>query len=86
MQRVYMASSTIQAKRAFFYSGILTFLIQIFIILIGIALFVVNPDLAVQDIWGYIMANTPLFFKGLVCISLLAMTMSTADSALNSRS
>ncbi len=84
IQRAYMASSTTQAKRSFLYSCILNSLIKIFIVLFSIIVFVGAPEVPAQDIWGYIMANTPLFFKGLVCISLLAMTMSTADSYLNS--
>ncbi len=84
MQRVYMASSSIQAKRVFWYSGILSFVVKFFIAFVGIAIFIGAPELQIQDIWGYIMSSIPPFFKGLVCISLVAMAMSTADSRLNS--
>ncbi|TDG94599.1 sodium:solute symporter family protein [Cardinium endosymbiont of Culicoides punctatus] len=84
MQRVYMASSPIQAKRVFLYSGLLSIFIKIFIILVGIGVFVVSPNLSIQDIWGFIINNMHPFFKGLICISLFAMAMSTADSNLNS--
>ncbi|WP_339044771.1 sodium:solute symporter family transporter [Cardinium endosymbiont of Tipula unca] len=83
MQRAYMASSSTQAKRVFRYAAILCFFLDIFIALVGITVFVSNPDLPIQDVWGYIMSNTPSFFKGLICISLVAMTMSTADSSLS---
>ncbi|TDG94598.1 sodium:solute symporter family protein [Cardinium endosymbiont of Culicoides punctatus] len=84
IQRIYMASSPIQAKRAFIYSSILSFFIIMFITLVGIAIFVIGPDLPMEDVWKYIMNNLAPFFKGLVCISLLSLTMSTADSELNS--
>ncbi|TDG94600.1 sodium:solute symporter family protein [Cardinium endosymbiont of Culicoides punctatus] len=84
IQRIYMASSPIQAQRVFMYSGILSFFVIIFIVLVGIAVFVAVPDLPIQGIWKYIMGNVVPFVKGLVCISLLSLTMSTADSNLNS--
>lgn len=83
IQRVYMSSSPIQAGKVFLYATFFSCVITIFIILIGLFVFVGAPDLPVTAIWGYIMDNVPPIFKGMVCISLLAMAMSTADSKLN---
>ncbi|WP_243018209.1 sodium:solute symporter family transporter [Candidatus Cardinium hertigii] len=83
IQRVYMSSSSVQAGKVFLYSTLFGFIINIFIILIALFVFVGAPDLPGTAIWGYIMANVPPIFKGIVCISLLAMAMSTADSKLN---
>ncbi|WP_133282057.1 sodium:solute symporter family protein, partial [Cardinium endosymbiont of Culicoides punctatus] len=83
IQRIYMASSTIQAERVFMYSSILRLFIVIFIILVGVAAFVSFPDSSIQDVWVYIMGNIHPLFRGLICMSLLALTMSTADSELN---
>jgi len=83
MQRIYMSANSIQARKVFFYSTLFSFVITIFIILIGLFVFVSAPALPVPAIWGHIMANVPPIFKGMVCISLLAMAMSTADSKLN---
>ncbi|TDG94184.1 sodium:solute symporter family transporter [Cardinium endosymbiont of Culicoides punctatus] len=84
IQRIYMASSPIQAKRVFLYTSVLRFVIIIFIVLVGIAVFVDAPDLATEEVWKHIIGNMHPFLKGLICISLLALTMSTADSSLNS--
>ena len=83
IQRVYMSSSSMQAGKVFLYSTLFSFVITIFIILIGLFVFAGAPGLPVPAIWGYIMAHVPPIFKGMVCISLLAMAMSTADSKLN---
>ncbi|WP_342264950.1 sodium:solute symporter family transporter [Cardinium endosymbiont of Philonthus spinipes] len=84
MQRVYMCSGPIQARSVFLYSTFFSFVIKIFIILVGLFVFVGAPELPVESIWSYIMVHIPPMFKGAVSISLLAMAMSTADSCLNS--
>ena len=83
IQRAYMCTDPIQAKKVFVYSGFFYFLIKFSIILLGIFVFVGAPDLGTKNVWGYIMANMPPIFQGLVAISLLSMAMSTADSKLN---
>ncbi|AWN81639.1 sodium:solute symporter family transporter [Candidatus Cardinium hertigii] len=83
MQRIYMASAPIQAYKVFTISSLFTFLITGSITLIGLFVFIGEPGLQQQQIWPYIMNHISPFFKGLTCISLLAMTMSTADSCLN---
>ncbi|ROT47113.1 sodium:solute symporter family protein [Candidatus Cardinium hertigii] len=83
IQRVYMSSGIIQAKKVFLYAGLFSLLIMILILLIGLFVFVGAPELSVKEIWPYIMKNISPFAQGLISISLLAMTMSTADSKLN---
>ncbi|AWN82304.1 High-affinity proline transporter PutP [Candidatus Cardinium hertigii] len=83
IQRIYMASSPIQARKLFIYTGIFVFIILGFMALIALFLFVKAPTLPVNQIWPYIFANIPSVFKGLMAVSLLAMAMSTADSRLN---
>ncbi|WP_250238796.1 sodium:solute symporter family transporter [Cardinium endosymbiont of Oedothorax gibbosus] len=39
--------------------------------------------LPIESIWNHIMTNISPVFRGVVCSSLLAMAMSTADSCLN---
>lgn len=84
IQRVYMSSGPIQAKKVFLYASLLSFIIWGFILLAGICVFVAKPALPMSGVWGYIMSSIPLVFRGFLGISLLAMTMSTADSCLNS--
>ncbi|MDD9139982.1 MAG: sodium:solute symporter family protein, partial [Candidatus Cardinium sp.] len=83
VQRIYMASSPIQARKLLIYSGIFTFIIDGFIVLIALFLFVKAPTLPMNQIWPYIFENIPTILKGFIAISLLAMAMSTADSMLN---
>lgn len=84
VQRIYMASGPIQAKKVFSYATIFSFIIRIFIILIGLFVFIRTPELTLNNVGTYIMYNIPSVFKRFVAISLLAMAMSTADSELNS--
>ncbi|WP_342265041.1 sodium:solute symporter family transporter [Cardinium endosymbiont of Philonthus spinipes] len=83
VQRVYMSSGPIQARRVFLYSTLFEVIIIALITLVGIFVFVNAPDLQKAEVWDYIMTHIPSFFKGLLAISLLAMAMSTADSYLN---
>ncbi|MDD9140120.1 MAG: sodium:solute symporter family protein, partial [Candidatus Cardinium sp.] len=83
IQRIYMASSPIQARKLFIHAGIFGFIIKGFITLIALFIFVKMPTLSAVQIWPYIFTTMPSILKGLVVISLLAMAMSTADSHLN---
>ncbi|ROT46974.1 sodium:solute symporter family transporter [Candidatus Cardinium hertigii] len=83
MQRIYMSSGPIQAKKVLVYSGLFDLIIKCIIFLLGLFVYVAEPALLKTDIWPYIMEHISPFFTGLVSISLLAMTMSTADSCLN---
>ncbi len=78
-----MASGPMQAQKVFSYAATFAVIIQFFIILIAVFTFVGAPGLSKVGIWDYITAHIPVFFKGFVAVSLLAMAMSTADSCLN---
>ena len=84
IQRIYMCSGPSQANKVFFYSGIFSICIRVTIILLPLFVFVGGgADLAKTAVWSYIISQIPPVCKGMVSISLLAMTMSTADSSLN---
>ena len=83
MQRVYMSSGPIQAKKVFTYSVVFNFIIKSLIILVALFVFAGSPHLPKESIWPYIMAHIPPIFKGFFAVCLLAMAMSTADSFLN---
>ncbi|WP_243518443.1 MULTISPECIES: sodium:solute symporter [unclassified Candidatus Cardinium] len=84
MQRVYMSSGPSQAKKVFCYTSLFSVVITSVILLIGLFVFVSDPGLLIKDVWDYIITNIPPILRAMVCISLLAMGMSTADSYLNS--
>lgn len=83
VQRVYMSSSPIQAYKVFKRVTIFSLIICACIISVGLLIFVGDPTLPVTGIWSYILDDMPAVYKGCVVISLLAMTMSTADSSLH---
>ncbi|AWN81637.1 High-affinity proline transporter PutP [Candidatus Cardinium hertigii] len=83
VQRIYMASTPIQARKLCLYSGIFALVIRKFIALIALLLFVKAPLLSKDQIWPHIFTSLPSIFQGFIAISLLAMAMSTADSYLN---
>ncbi|AWN81638.1 High-affinity proline transporter PutP [Candidatus Cardinium hertigii] len=83
IQRIYMASSPIQARKLFIHAGTFGFIIKGFIYLIALFLFVKAPTLSKDQIWPHVFQNIPPIFKGFIAVSLLAMAMSTADSMLN---
>ncbi|MGI2257453.1 sodium:solute symporter family protein [Candidatus Cardinium hertigii] len=84
VHNIYMASSPQQSKKAFLYAGILGAIIMICFSLVGLFIFVWVPsNLSEIEIWDYIMVHTSPLLKGIICICVLAMTMSTADSRLH---
>lgn len=84
IQRIYMASGPIQAYKVFKISTICNYFIKLFIILISLFVFVQEPHISVNKVWNYILIHVSPILNGFIAISLLAMTMSTADSHLNS--
>lgn len=83
IQRIYMSSNCIQASRVFFNASIVSLIIKFLIILVGVLVFIAAPELSYVEVWPYIITNIPPILKGFVVISFLAVTMSTADSCLN---
>ena len=86
VQRIYMSSNVIQARKIFLLSSIFKLFIKGIILLVGLFIFIGAPHLLKSDIVNYIVVDLSPVFKGLLAISLLAMAMSTADSYLNAYS
>ncbi|ROT47293.1 sodium:solute symporter family protein [Candidatus Cardinium hertigii] len=84
IQRIYMSSDHFQASKVFLHTGMGSLYIKLFMLLIGLFAFVSAPDLPATVVWGHILSNISPLFKGFVVISLLAVSMSTADSHINS--
>ncbi|MGI2298304.1 sodium:solute symporter family transporter [Candidatus Cardinium hertigii] len=84
IQRIYMASGPIQAYKVFKISTICNYFIKLFIILISLFVFIQEPHISANKVWNYILIHVSPILNGFIAISLLAMTMSTADSHLNS--
>ena len=84
IQRVYMARTVMQAKQVFNYAIVGAMAINLVTMLIAIFVFVQTSNLGSSEAFNYMMNNLPSNeVKGLVCIALLAMSMSSSDSKLN---
>ncbi|MBX9890290.1 MAG: hypothetical protein K2X94_03405 [Amoebophilaceae bacterium] len=84
VQRIYMARTVIQAKRVFNYAILGAMVINVVTMLIAIFVFVQTSNVGSSEAFNYMMQNLPSNeVKGLVCIALLAMSMSSSDSRLN---
>jgi Na+/proline symporter len=84
-QRMAMARNTSQIKQSITYSALLWALIQLFIIWIAVLLLSDNPHLTTNQVVGY-MINKYTYpgLRGFLGVGVIALAMSTADSALNS--
>ncbi|MDD9139498.1 MAG: sodium:solute symporter family protein [Candidatus Cardinium sp.] len=83
VQRVYMSSDIIQARKVFLYAGFFSLAVKFAVAILSLFVFVDAPTLPMQEIWIHISNSIPFYFRGLLAIGLLGMTMSTADSSLN---
>ncbi|AXI24249.1 Sodium:solute symporter family protein [Cardinium endosymbiont of Sogatella furcifera] len=84
LQHMYMSSAPAQAKKVFLYAGIIGFIIMLCCILSGAFVAAWIPqEVPPKEIFNYIMDHTSPLIKGILCICLLALTMSTADSRLH---
>ncbi|MHB9147328.1 MAG: sodium:solute symporter family protein [Candidatus Amoebophilus sp.] len=84
-QRMAMARNTSQIKRAIAYAAVLWVLIQLFIVWIAVLLLSDKPDLTTNQVVGYMIKTyTYTGLKGFLGVGVIALSMSTADSALNS--
>ncbi|WP_419241877.1 sodium:solute symporter family protein [Cardinium endosymbiont of Nabis limbatus] len=83
LQRLYMASSPIQAYKVFLRATFFSVIILGCIVWIGLLVFVCHPTLSKTEIWPYILADRSPAYRGCMVICLLGMTMSTADSNLH---
>ena len=84
-QRILVAKNIHQVKETFFIAYFVCLAIVVMIIIVGILMYYINPNIESNKIINYILANylTP-GIKGLAVIGIIAMIMSTADSNINS--
>ena len=79
-----MAKDVYQARRAFLYSAVIYLFISLLIVWIAMLIRTQNDKLDFGYVFPYIVENyTPVGFRGLLLVGVLAMIMSTADSNLN---
>lgn len=83
VQRIYMSSSPMQVKKGFLRVMLFGLMIWVGIFLMALFVFVGDPTLLKHEVWSYILVDMSPAYKGCVVISILAMTMSTADSCLH---
>lgn len=86
-QRVTIARSVHQVRKAFLYAATLYFFLLLFIIWIAIIVRADNASLAPGNVFQYIVSNyVSVGMVGILLAGLMAMIMSTADSNLNAAS
>jgi Na+/proline symporter/signal transduction histidine kinase len=86
-QRISMGSNIKQVKRAFLIAAILCIVIELTVAWIPVILSTLNPNIEPTHITSYIINNyTYTGLKGLIIVGVSAMTMSSADSFINSSS
>lgn len=84
-QRMAMAKDVRQIKRSIAYSAGLLVLIKLFIAWIGILLLTENPNLTTSQVINYMIEkHTYIGLKGFLGVGIIALAISSADSALNS--
>jgi Na+/proline symporter/signal transduction histidine kinase len=86
-QRISMAKSVIQAKRALVIGGSISAIILLIICWIGILVLSINDSLDSNFILSFIIDNYAYTgLKGVICIGIMSIVMSTSDSYINSAS
>ena len=87
VQRIYMSTDVWQAKRIFINAARISLVMASSVVVLGLFLLTVNSELDPEKLMEFILSQHPLVgVRGLVCIGLLALAMSTADSLLNAAS
>ncbi|MBX9890092.1 MAG: HD domain-containing protein [Amoebophilaceae bacterium] len=87
MQRVYMAKNVWQVRSCFFYTGVIGTMMKVIVFCLAIALFLYDANLNPKELVEHILKmHDYVWLKGFVCIGILALSMSTADSDLHSAS
>jgi SSS family solute:Na+ symporter len=86
LQRVFASKDVPTARFAYTFTGVAYIFYGLFVALLGIAAYIIVPGLENQDMaFAELVKNVlPIGLKGLILASLLAATMSTSDSILNS--
>ena len=83
-QRMIIGRTTSQVKKAHYIAGLIYWIFCLMSALIGIVLFVYNPNIEIDTVFGFLVDEfTYAGLLGVNLASILAMEMSTADSHLN---
>jgi len=86
-QRISMAKNVDQAKRSFVISAQVCFVIFLIVIWLVLVIQAKTPNISVDDIIKVLIFDQLIpVYKGLMLVGVIAMTMSTADSYINSSS
>ncbi|MEM7382874.1 MAG: sodium:solute symporter family protein [Bacteroidota bacterium] len=84
-QRIAMSRDTLQVKHAFSLAAVVCLLIAILVSWVGVLLLTQDATLNPKELVNYLIHHyTYPGLKGLIGIGIIAMSMSTADSFLNS--
>lgn len=81
IQRLYMAATPAQGQRAFLYAGGFSVFILYIIHITGVLAASALPLTA--NGWIYLFSSMPVFLKGCLLCSIIAMIISTVDSRLH---
>ena len=83
-QRIAMARDVKQIKRSIGYSSVIYLAVKLCLLWIAVMLIADQPGLASSELVQYIFRTyTYPGFRGFLCVGVIAMGMSTADSILN---
>ncbi|MCC8461074.1 MAG: sodium:solute symporter family protein [Candidatus Megaira endosymbiont of Carteria cerasiformis] len=86
-QRISMAKNVDQAKRSFVISAQVCFVIFLIVIWLVLVIEAKTPNISADDIIKVLIFDQLIpVYKGLMLVGVIAMTMSTADSYINSSS
>jgi len=86
-QRISMANSIDQAKRSFVISAQICFVILLILIWLVLVIQAKAPNISAEDVIKILIFDQLIpVYRGLMLVGVIAMTMSTADSYINSSS
>jgi len=86
MQRIYMAKDVWDVRSSFSYRAIVSIFVNAITIFLAIALLADDANLNPQKLVEHILTYTPAWVNSFLCVSVFALTMSTADSDLHASS
>lgn len=86
IQRMLMARDAHQGKNVYLILSAFLPSVRVLVMLIGLATLVLYPHINPSDVFPTVVKTLPIGLKGFTIAGLLAILMSTADSALNSGS
>lgn len=86
-QRIMMSDDTKKVKKSLIFAACITSVFITFCVCLALLIYSQNPNLRMNEIIPYFVTNyCPVGLRGLLGAGLIAMSISTADSILNSDS